>query len=182
MTTDQSLQQLFSRRAWHKNTGIRESTARIYRKRFRENKLELETKIKILQMAGYKLKRDMDWEADHTFIRAVLTDKLYRNKVFWSYDPTHKESLPDEMLIERVLLHLDLEDITSLFTLFRRSEIKKIWLEKMVSQEPMYHALNRLYAFLYFGIKNPDRYIRRFLNKKQKEFHERIDFLYGKGL
>jgi hypothetical protein len=28
MTTDQSLQQLFSRRAWHKNTGIRDNTAR----------------------------------------------------------------------------------------------------------------------------------------------------------
>ena len=33
------------------------------------------------------------------------------------------------------------------------------------SQEPMYHGLNRLYAFMLFGLKNPDRYIRDYKNK-----------------
>lgn len=175
MTTDQSLQQLFSRRAWHKQTGIRESTARIYRKRFRENGLELETKIRILNKAGYHLVRDMDWEADRPSLRTDLTYKLIRQKVFWSYKTNRSEPLPDEILIEKVLQHLDVEDISALFLLFRLPEIKKVWLEKMVSQEPMYHVLNRLYAFLFFGIKNPDRYLRQYQNKRNKALHERIN-------
>lgn len=176
MTTDQSLQQLFSHRAWHKHTGIRESTARIYRKRFKENRLELETKIKILNTSGYRLVRDMEWEpeVDRSSLKAILTEKLVRSKVFWSFEPNSTECLPDELLIEKVLLYLDIEEISSMFLLFPPKKIRKVWREKMVSQEPMYHAVNRLFAFLFFGIKNPDSYIRQFLKKRKNEFHEGV--------
>jgi hypothetical protein len=175
MTTEQSLQQLFSRRAWHKNTGIGASTARTYRKRFRNNELELPTKIKILKASGYQLVKDMDWKMNPSVIRSDLMRKIFRNKAFWSYDTKRMDCLTDEILIEKVLLFLDIEDITSLFLLFERQDIRKVWLEKMVSQEPMYHVLNRLYAVLFFGIKNPDRYITRFLKKRQQSLYARIN-------
>ncbi len=175
MTTEQSLQQLFSRRAWHKNTGIGASTARTYRKRFRNNELELPTKIKILKASGYQLVKDMDWQMNPSDIRSDLIKKIFRNKAFWSYDSKRMDCISDEVLTEKVLLHLDIEDITTLFLLFKRQDIRKVWLEKMVSQEPMYHVPNRLYAFLFFGIKNPDRYIARFLKKRNQILYERIN-------
>lgn len=169
MTTDHALERLFSPRAWHKSTGIRENTARIYKKRFRENKLELETKIKILRWAGYQLVCDMDWKqiTDPAVLKAKLIKKLMDNKVFWSYELPDINELPDEVLIEKVLHHLDIEEVTDLFSLYPASKIKKVWMDRMLVQEPLYHAVNRLYAFLFFRIKNPDVYIQRFLKKQQ---------------
>jgi hypothetical protein len=76
--------------------------------------------------------------------------------------------IQDEVLIEKTLLHLDIDDVKSLFMLFPQSRIKALWKEKMLSQEPMYHQLNRLYAFLFFNLKDPDRYIRNYVNNKHK--------------
>jgi hypothetical protein len=177
MTTDHSLEKLFSKRAWHKNTGIMASTARIYKKRFMENKLELETKMKILRASGYKLVHDMQWETDidPEQVKIELTKKLLLNKAFWSYDSQSVSRLSDEVLIEKTLMHLDIEDISSLFRIFPGLTVKKVWNNKMLSQEPMYHALNRLYALLFFNIKNPDHYIHNFVISRNKHFHERID-------
>ena len=71
MTTEQSLQKLFSKRAWYKDSGIKESTARVYKKRFLENRLEIETRIKILKACGFKLVQEMQWEkqTDHEKIK-----------------------------------------------------------------------------------------------------------------
>jgi hypothetical protein len=168
MTTEQSLQKLFSKRAWYKDSGIKESTARVYKKRFLENKLETKTRIKILKACGFKLVQEMQWEeqTDHEQIKNALSDMLHRENAFWSYDPSSTSHIPDDKLIEMVLLHLDIDDINSLFRLFNKKRIKTIWKEKMLSQEPFYHGLNRLYAFLFFNIKDPDRYIREMTNKR----------------
>lgn len=63
MTTEEALKKLFQKRAWHKNSGFNESTARIYKKRFFENKLELKTQIKILKSCGFIMVQQMQWEA-----------------------------------------------------------------------------------------------------------------------
>lgn len=97
-----------------------------------------------------------------------LLKRLHQEKAFWSYDVQKITSLSDDALISSVLLHLDIEDILVLFKLFPKKKIQKVWKEKMLIQEPMYHGLNRLYAWLFFGIKNPDRYIRDFKNKSFK--------------
>lgn len=97
-----------------------------------------------------------------------LITKLHEEHTFWSYDNPSRDQIPDDILISNVLLHLDIDDITSLFKLFPKRMIKKVWKEKMLAQEPMYHGLNRLYAGLFFGIKNPDRYIRDFKNNRYK--------------
>lgn len=101
-------------------------------------------------------------------LRIELTEKLKKEHVFWSVDLSSLSDIPDEVLIEKTLLHLDIEDVKSLFVLFPQSRIKALWKEKMLSQEPMYHQLNRLYAFLFFNLKDPDRYIRNYVNTKHR--------------
>jgi hypothetical protein len=100
-------------------------------------------------------------------LHKILIKKLQLEKAFWSYENNVK-LLSDDILISKVLLHLDIDDIKVLFQLFPKRKIQKVWKEKMLSQEPMYHGLNRLYSFLLFDIKNPDKYIRDFKNKRLK--------------
>ena len=173
MTTDQSLQKLFSKRAWHKNSGIRESTARIYKKRFLENKLELETKIRILKTFGFNLVQDMNWEENINplQIRMDLLKKLQQVNAFWFYDPLTVSGISDETVIEKVLELLDIGEIQLLFQIYPSKEIKRVWKDKMLRQEPMFHNLNRLYAFLFFDIKDPDRYIRNYIRSRNESIH-----------
>jgi len=170
LTTDQSLKRLFSRRAWHKNSGINESTARVCKKRYFENRLEIETQMKILEACGFRLIKVMQWEEqlDCDMLKMKLIDRLKDENTFWSFDRTPDADVPDEVLIEKTLLYLDIKDINNLFSLFSEEKIRKIWKDRMLSQEPMYHQLNRLYAFLYFNIKDPDRYIRDYIYKKHR--------------
>ena len=170
LTTDQSLRKLFSSRGWYKGSGIKEGTARVYKKRFLENSLELETRVKILRACGFRIIQEMKWESskEEDLIKSDLTERLKQQKAFWSYDPASISTIPDVVIIEMVLLYLDIEDINRLFNLFPQKAIKKIWKEKMLVQEPLYHLLNRLYAFLYFDIKDPDRYIRDFVRNRYK--------------
>jgi hypothetical protein len=64
MTTQESLIRLFDKRKWHMNSGMNGSTARVYKMRFFDNKLEMETKMKILEACGYKIIQEMQWEKE----------------------------------------------------------------------------------------------------------------------
>jgi hypothetical protein len=99
-----------------------------------------------------------------------LINKLSKENAFWSYDNFLIDQISDDALIANVLLHLDIDEILCLFKLYPKKKIQQVWKNEMLSQEPMYHGLNRLYAFLFFDIKNPDRYIREFKNKQEKSF------------
>jgi len=101
-------------------------------------------------------------------LRKGLQHKLIVENAFWSYDKSSIVMIPDDVLIEKVLLHLDIEDVQDLFSLFPKKKIQKVWQEVILSREPLYHNLNRLYAFLLFDIKHPDRYIRYYKNKHIK--------------
>jgi hypothetical protein len=101
-------------------------------------------------------------------IRKELISKLQEEHAFWSYDKTEISSVTDEILIANVLLYLDIDDVFLLFKLFPGRKIQKVWKEKMLAQEPMYHGLNRLYSFLLFNIKHPDRYLRDYRNMRCK--------------
>jgi hypothetical protein len=97
-----------------------------------------------------------------------LVKKLHEEHAFWSYDTDSLNQIPDDIFIEKVLLYLDIEEIKMLFKLYPKKRIKYVWKDNILSQEPMYHGLNRLYAFLFFNIKDPDRYIRDQKNKRYK--------------
>jgi hypothetical protein len=101
-------------------------------------------------------------------IRKRLEKKLIKRNAFWSYDKSSIVIIPDDVLIEKVLLHLDIEDVQALFCLFPKKEIKKVWQEFILPQDPFYRNINKLYAFMFFDIVHPDRYIRYYKNKHIK--------------
>lgn len=170
MTTEQALRNLFSQRAWYKDFGLKESTSRVFKKRFFEGKLELETQMKILKTCGFEVVQEMQWGSamNNVQIHRSLRRKLIKERAFWSYDEGLIKKIPEDVLIEKVLIHLDIDDVLSLFKLYPKRKIQSVWKDRILSQEPMYHGLNRLYAFMLFDIKNPDRYIRDFKNKLYK--------------
>jgi len=101
-------------------------------------------------------------------MRNELISKLNQENAFWSYEKIDIAHISDEVLIAKVLLHLDIEDIQNLFRLFPKKMIQQVWKVEMLPQGSIYDGLNRLYAFLFFDIKNPDRYIRDFKNRRYK--------------
>ncbi|MFW6222045.1 MAG: hypothetical protein ACOC3T_00385 [Bacteroidota bacterium] len=90
-----------------------------------------------------------------------LFKKLVNEQAFWSYQKPSFDQLTDEVLIELVIIHLDSDEIADLFQIYNSDYIKKIWEQKVLTQEPYYHSLNRLMAYKYFGINNPDEYIKQ---------------------
>jgi hypothetical protein len=90
--------------------------------------------------------------------KQILLDNLIKRNAFWSYRDV--KEIRDDLLIENVMLMLDIDDINSLFKIYDKGFIKKVWKDKILRQEPYYHGLNRFFAWFYFGIKDPDRYIK----------------------
>jgi hypothetical protein len=93
-------------------------------------------------------------------VKKELFGKLLLAKAFWSYENVSLEQMTDDTLIEKVLLHLDIDDTGRLFTLYPEKKIKEVWKNRLCPLEPYYHDLNKLYAVGYFHIKNPIRYIK----------------------
>jgi hypothetical protein len=81
-------------------------------------------------------------------------------------------NLDDDRLIEKVMLHLDIEDINSLFGIYPKSKIKKVWQTRLCPLEPYYNGLNRLIAYIYFDIKKPDKYILKQCSNHKKKLFE----------
>ena len=102
---------------------------------------------------------------DNKQLRNKLKKKLIKENAFWSYDKSSIVVIPDDVLIEKVLLHLDIEDVQALFYLFPKKEIKKVWQDVVLPRDPLYRNINKLYAFMFFNIEHPDRYIRYYKNK-----------------
>ena len=90
-----------------------------------------------------------------------LAEKLLKANAFWSYTDVSAENIRDEELIEKTFIHLDLKDIAKLFELYPRDYIRKIWREKMAVQGDYLFNLNVMIALYYFGIKQPEKYLRR---------------------
>ncbi len=93
-------------------------------------------------------------------IKQDLLAKLKQEHCFWSYDESSVQDIPDDMLIEKTLLYLDLKEINSLFRIFPFRKIKKVWLEHLVPQGEYLYTLNRFFAWYYFKAKNPDAYVK----------------------
>ena len=102
-------------------------------------------------------------------VKQELLAKLKQEHCFWSYNENSIKDIPDDMLIEKTLLHLDLEEINQLFQIFSFKKIKQVWLDYLIPQEEYLYTLNRFFAWYYFKVKKPDAYIKsmatRHLNK-----------------
>ena len=103
-------------------------------------------------------------------VKEILYKKLIERKSFWSYSLTPDTIIPDEILIEKTFIYLDIEDINKLFEIFPYKRIKQVWRSRLVIQGDYYRRLNKLIAWMYFDIKEPDRYIKRTVNQYIKNF------------
>ena len=102
--------------------------------------------------------------------KEILTQKLIDQHLYWSFNMTIDTQIPDDILIEKTLLYLDINDINKLFSLYSNKKIKQIWRERLVIQGDYYLRLNKFLAWMYFDIKNPDKYINRILNQHIAKF------------
>lgn len=90
-----------------------------------------------------------------------LVERLLKVNAFWSYANVSVESIPDEELIEKTFIHLDMKDIAVLFELYPRDYIRRVWRERMVIQGDYLFSLNVMIALYYFDIKHPEKYLKR---------------------
>lgn len=93
-------------------------------------------------------------------VKQELLSKLKQEHCFWSYNESLIKDIPDDILIEKTLLHLDLEEINQLFQIYPFRKIKQVWLDNLVPQEDYLYTLNRFLAWYYFKVKKPDIYIK----------------------
>lgn len=93
-------------------------------------------------------------------IKQVLEDELKRENCFWSYDASSVDDVPQNMLIEKTLIYLDLKEIDLLFQLYPYKQIKQVWLDRLVPQGEYLYTLNRFFAWYYFKAKRPDQYVK----------------------
>lgn len=101
-------------------------------------------------------------------IKKELFESLKKAHALWSFSDPKILQISDEVLIEKVLLHLDMQDINKLFSIYPKEKIKDVWISNIIPLEPQYHSYNILFGALYFDIKNPDRYIKTKANQHIK--------------
>ena len=103
-------------------------------------------------------------------IKPYLIERLKQENAFWSYKVDAIKDVPDDILVELVMLHLDLDDIDRLFEIYSRKFIKKAWIENVVPLGDRYYVLNKFFAWYYFLMKKPGAYVKsmetRQLNKR----------------
>lgn len=58
-------------------------------------------------------------------IKQELLAKLKQEHCFWSYNENSIKDIPDDMLIEKTLLHLDLEEINQLFLIYPSRKLSR---------------------------------------------------------
>jgi hypothetical protein len=109
---------------------------------------------------------------DKQSIKNGLIDKLIKEKSFWSYSLPLNDQVDDDILIEKSLLDLDIDDINLLFNVFPRERIKNVWENNILVLEPYYHNLNIFFGWFYFGIDNIDKHLKKILKQKR---NARID-------
>lgn len=68
--------------------------------------------------------------------------------------------IPDDKIILNTLTHLDLPEINTLFQIWDKKYIKKVWREQMAIQGDYYRTLNLFLAWRYFDIKEPRKYLK----------------------
>ena len=99
----------------------------------------------------------------------IYVEQITEGQVLWTDAQLAQFEQYYDMLIEKTLLHLDLEEINQLFLIYPFKKIKQVWLDYLVPQAEYLYTLNRFFAWYYFKAKKPDAYIKsmatRHLNK-----------------
>ena len=102
-------------------------------------------------------------------LKLNLLEKLKQEHRFWSFKDDSIKEVSDDILIEKTLLYLDMDEIKQLFSIYPLKKIKQVWLDYLIPQGDYLYTLNRFLAWYFFKIKKPDVYIKametRHLNK-----------------
>lgn len=100
-------------------------------------------------------------------IKRLLFRHLKRELAFWSYDPKSVTlaRMSDNLLIEKVLYHLDCDDVVRLFNIYPKTQIKNVWKNNLCPLGKYFDRMNYFYAVVFFDIKNPQRYIKNQSNR-----------------
>ncbi|MHC1689254.1 MAG: transcriptional regulator [Bacteroidales bacterium] len=93
--------------------------------------------------------------------KTELAQQLLKAKAFWSYANVSVQNIPDDELIEKVFIYLDLRDIAKLFELYPRNYVQKTWKEKLAVQGDYLFNLNVMIALYYFDIRQPEKYLKQ---------------------
>ncbi len=103
-------------------------------------------------------------------IKPYLVKRLKQVNAFWSYNVDAIKDVPDDILVELVFLHLDMDDIDRLFEIYPYQFIKNAWVQNVVPLGDRYYVLNKFIAWWYFHMKRPGAYVKsmetRQLNKR----------------
>lgn len=91
----------------------------------------------------------------------VLWQQLEQSGCLWSY-AKDMNRIDDDLLIEKALLYLEFEDLHKLCELFPMRQIQRVWREHLVSQGDYFGIINWLLAVMFFDIKKPDQYLKRY--------------------
>ena len=97
------------------------------------------------------------WSTERGFSGGIWKKK----GCMWSYVMNPK-AIDDELLIEKALLYLEFEDLHKLSEIYPMHYLRDVWRERLVSQGTYYDILNWLLAAMFFDIKNPDKYLKRY--------------------
>lgn len=102
-------------------------------------------------------------------IRPFLIKKLKQEHCLWSYENDSIQDIPDDVLVELVMLYLDIDEINLLFRLFDYKKVKRAWIENVVAQGERYYNLNYFFAWYYFHAKQPRRYVKSMATRQLKK-------------
>ena len=112
-------------------------------------------------------------EQERIAIKPYLIEKLKQEHCLWSYENDSVQDIPDDVLVELVMLYLDIDEIDLLFQFLDYKKVKRAWIENVVAQGERYYNLNYFFAWYYFHAKQPRSYVKalatRQLNKRLAE-------------
>lgn len=92
--------------------------------------------------------------------KLALWQQLEQMGCLWSY--AKNAQFDDDLLIEKALLYLEFEDLHKLSDLYPMRQIQGVWRKQLVPQGDYYGIINWLLAVMFFDIKKPDRYLKRY--------------------
>lgn len=93
--------------------------------------------------------------------KSYIINILISKGSFWSYN-MNQSKIDDNSIIEKALLYLDFEDMEKLFVCYSKRKIKDIWKRRLLSQGDYYGKINWLLAVMFFDIKQPNKYLKRY--------------------
>jgi plasmid maintenance system antidote protein VapI len=130
--------------------------------------LKLESFFNLPEGKLLKMQAEESVRCYKQILRGELVGELLRVNAFWSYTDISAADIPDEELIEKTFIYLDLKDIAKLFELFPREYLHRVWCEKMAVQGDYLFNLNVMIALYYFDIRQPEKYLKRIEYKHLK--------------